>query len=210
MRFGTAPASAGAFLWVDIAGRDLGADCYGRLVGRLFVGNVDVEVDPLTGRKLLGVRLDPVERHSEPQRDAVAGEVACGAANLDAPHAELPESDVPERADGGGDDTPVLVLLAKPITDFDGAGDGVGGLEPDEPGEKSVGADGIDGVGGIGERGPDECAGILLAQSEGDERQPQSEVRTLGVDGAENIGCVAGLQGPERVRIEKGDHGEDF
>ena len=98
----------------------------------------------------------------------------------------------------------------KPITDFDGTGDGVGGLEPDEPGEKSAGADGIDRVGGIGERGPDECAGILLAQSEGDERQPQSEVRTLGVDGAENIGCVAGLQGPERVRIEKGDHGEDF
>ena len=26
MRFGTAPASAGAFLWVDIAGRALGAD----------------------------------------------------------------------------------------------------------------------------------------------------------------------------------------
>lgn len=33
MRFGTAPASAGAFLWVDIAGRDLGADCYGAFDG---------------------------------------------------------------------------------------------------------------------------------------------------------------------------------
>ena len=75
---------------------------------------------------------------------------------------------------------------------------------------RALGADGIDGVGGIGERGPDECAGILLAQSEGDERQPQSEVRTLGVDSAENIGCVAGLQGPERVRTEKGNHGGDF
>lgn len=182
----------------------------GRLTGRLFVGNVDIEVYPLTGRKLLGVQLDPVERHSEPQRNAVAGEVACGAANFDAPHAELPESDASKRADGGGDDTPVLVLLAKPITDFDGTGDGVGGLEPDEPGEKSAGADGIDRVGGIGERGSDECAGIFLAQSEGDERQPQSEVRTLGVDSAENIGCVAGLQGSERVRTEKGNHGGDF
>ena len=33
MRFGTAPASAGAFLWVDIAGSALGADCYEVLGG---------------------------------------------------------------------------------------------------------------------------------------------------------------------------------
>lgn len=150
--------------------------------------------------------LDAVEPHPEPQGNAVAGEVARGAMNFDALHAELAERDLPKRPDGGGDDAPVLVLLAEPVTDFDGAGGRIGRFESGEPGEEVAVADGIDRVGGIGERGTDERPAVLLAAGEGDERQPYSEVGALSVDGAENIAGVVGLQRPEGVGAEKGNH----
>ena len=147
--------------------------------------------------------LHAVEPHAEPLGNAVAREIAGGAADFDPAHAEFFERDAAELLHGRRDDAPVLELLAEPVPDFDASASGVGRFESDESGEKAAGAEGVDRIGGIAERSGDESPAVLLASGKRHERQPLPEVAALGIDGAEDVAGVVGPQGPEGKAIEK-------
>ena len=167
--------------------------------------HVDVQVDPLSVGELFALCLDMAAEEAETLRNAVAREVARAAADLDTPHAHLPERKVAERPHGGRHDSLALLLLAQPVADLDAAPGGVGRFEADQSRKGVAAAEREDRIGRVGKHSGHHLPGLLDPVRVGHEREPAAQVAALGVDRGEDVRRVLRAEPPERVRAEEGD-----
>ena len=167
--------------------------------------HVDVQVDPLSVGELFALCLDMAAEEAETLRNAVAREVARAAADLDTPHAHLPERKVAERPHGGRHDPLALLFLAQPVADLDAAPGGVGRFEADQSRKGVAAAEREDRIGRVGKHSGHHLPGLLDPVRVGHEREPAAQVAALGVDRGEDVRCVLRAEPPERVRAEEGD-----